>query len=90
MPLQQELRKRIEEKFGQEIKSSADYDRLKEDIEHVTKYTIGLSTLKRMFGFANDCVGFRHSTMDVIAKYCGYESAEDMTRNLGATLSAID
>lgn len=78
-----ELRKRIEEAYGQEVKYSQDCEALAMAIEERTGQRLGVSTLKRMFGFVGEQVTPRGSTMDVIAQFLGYEDMKDMSRQLG-------
>ena len=65
--------KLIERRFGKEVRYPSDCDALSQSIYDATGERIGVTTLKRLFGF----VEYRHvpraATLDVLAKYLGYE-----------------
>lgn len=84
MPLSKQFQQRIEAVFGRPVKCSADCEALAECIFQVTKKTIGVTSLKRMFGLATDTTENRRgSTMDQIAQYLGYKDKKEMDRMLG-------
>ncbi len=83
MALSKQLKKKIEERLGTPLKYSADCDRLAAAIEDATGERLGVTTIKRMFGFAGEQVEPRGTTMDIIAQYLGYANMRDMTRQLG-------
>lgn len=78
-----ELRKKIEEAYGQQVKYSQDCEALAMAIEERTGQRLGVSTLKRMFGFVGEQVVPRGSTMDIIAQFLGYDDMKDMARQTG-------
>lgn len=83
----------IAERFGREIRYSQDCEALSEDVFARTGERLGVSTLKRMFGFTAAVVEARPSTMDIIAQYLGYgngykELAADLDDD--ASISAFD
>lgn len=67
------IRDMIQARFGREVKYSQDCEALSENIYEVTSQRLGVTTLKRMFGFTSAAVMPRESTMDIIACYLGYE-----------------
>ncbi|MBN2727810.1 MAG: hypothetical protein JXR53_01155 [Bacteroidales bacterium] len=67
-------RRQIEKKFGQEIRYPSDCDALAAHIQHITKQNISVSTLKRILGFVSGVKEPRLFTLDVLAKYIGYEN----------------
>lgn len=70
----------IERKLGRNVSSPHDCSILMYDIKSVTGESVGLNTLKRMFGFIESNRVARLSTLDVMARYAGYRSwAEVMT-----------
>lgn len=83
MALSKELKKKIEERLGSPLTYSADCERLATAIEDATGERLGVTTIKRMFGFAGEQVEPRGTTMDIIAQYLGYADMKDMTRQLG-------
>lgn len=78
-----ELRKKIEEAYGQPVKYSQDCEALAMAIEERTGQRLGVSTLKRMFGFVGEQVVPRGSTMDIIAQFLGYDDMKDMACQTG-------
>jgi hypothetical protein len=64
----------IEKKFGKEIRYPSDCDSLSEDIFISTKQKISVSTLKRLLGFVSGVQEPRLYTLDVLAKYLGYNN----------------
>ena len=64
----------MEKKFGKEIRYPSDCDSLSEDIFISTKQKISVSTLKRLLGFVSGVQEPRLYTLDVLAKYLGYNN----------------
>ncbi|MDE6266501.1 MAG: hypothetical protein K2M07_04020 [Muribaculaceae bacterium] len=87
------IRNLIAERFGREVRYSQECEALSEDIFERTGERLGVSTLKRMFGFTGADVAPRPSTMDIIAKYLGfnggYKELEVALRD-GMIISAFD
>lgn len=73
----------IERKLGQNISSPHDCSILMYDIKSVTGESVGLNTLKRMFGFIESNRAARLSTLDVVARYVGYRSWADVVSAMG-------
>ena len=76
----------LEEKKGSPIRSSSDCERLALDIESATGERLGVTTLKRLLGFTSEKAEPRISTIDIIARYLGFESysiLEDSINNKG-------
>ena len=74
MKLSPYMKDLLEQKCGREIRLSGDCEYLALDIESVIGEHIGVNTLKRLFGFIDDEREPRISTLDVIARYLGFES----------------
>ena len=72
--INQEIIKKIEEKFGKKLLYSQDCEALSEAILEQTGERIAVSTLKRMAGFVSKKCQPRLSTMDIIARFIGYPS----------------
>ena len=64
----------LEQKCGKDIRLSGDCEYLALDIESVTGEHIGVNTLKRLLGFIDDERDPRTSTLDIIARYLGFEN----------------
>ena len=62
------------QRSGNEIRLSRDCELLTLDIEAATGEHIGVNTLKRLLGFIADERTPRTSTLDVIARYLGYDN----------------
>ena len=66
----------LKQKSNRDFRFSGDCEYLALDIESVTGEHIGVNTLKRLLGFINDEREARISTLDVIARYLGFENWE--------------
>lgn len=76
------LKKEIEHKYGRKIVYSQQCESLAEAIYEAIGERLGLTTLKRFFGFTSETAEPRGSTLDILARYCGYENFEVMKLNL--------
>lgn len=88
--LNQEIIKKIEEKFGRKLQYSNDCESLSEAILEETGERLSVATLKRMAGFASLSVEPRKSTMDIIAQYVGYPNYELLAKELGQDTEISD
>jgi hypothetical protein len=64
----------LRQKSQKDFRLSGDCEFLALDIESVTGEHIGVNTLKRLLGFIDDEREPRTSTLDVIARYLGFEN----------------
>ena len=64
----------IEEVFGKKIETPHDCELLAIDIEKKTKERLGLNTIKRLFGIIDYEFNPRMETLNILAKYSGFES----------------
>ena len=78
-----EILRRIREKAGMNMTKSVDFDILAQAIKDKTKESLGVNTLKRLFGYKTDKVVPRLSTMDVIAQYLDCADYESLIKELG-------
>ena len=68
------MREAIEKKAGRKMESAYDFEWLATQIEQRTHEVVGINTLKRMWGyFTGEPANTRHSTLDVLAKYLGFQ-----------------
>ena len=74
----------IETTLGAEIRYPSDCDRLSLHISDRLKETIGITTLKRLFGFAADASSPRLSTLDILARFLGYADFNDFEERVGS------
>lgn len=73
---------KIGETLGTPIIYPGDCERLALDIRLRLNETIGVTTIKRLMGFASDVAEPRKSTLDLLAHYAGYDCYDSMTRDL--------
>ena len=76
------LREKIEETLGKPIRYPSDCDHLAAHIADITGETLGVTTLKRLFGFVADVKAPRLSTLDILAIYAGYKNYDVMRLTL--------
>ena len=81
--LPKEIIDKLGETFGSPIRYPSDCERLSADISHRLNEIIGVTTLKRLFGFVNDVKMPRQITLDILARYSGFDTYELMIRELG-------
>ncbi|MCH5214132.1 MAG: hypothetical protein J1E97_02990 [Muribaculaceae bacterium] len=72
----------IERCYGQPLKYPADCHRLAINVRQTLNETIGVTTLKRILGFVSDVEEPRKSTLDILARYCGFTDYEEMKRKV--------
>jgi len=75
-------RNQIEEKFGKPLRYPSDYDALSIDIKVATGERISINTLKRLTGAIDDVKEPRLSTLDIIAKYLGFNDWDVYIKNM--------
>lgn len=78
-----EILRRIKEKAGISMNKSVDFDILAQSIKDKTNESLGVNTLKRLFGYKTEKVVPRLSTMDIIAQYLGCSDYESLIKELG-------
>lgn len=83
MANENEILRLIREKVGLEMMRSADFDVLAQAIQDKTGETLGVNTLKRLFGFKTERVAPRLSTMDIIARYLDSADYESLMKTVG-------
>ena len=76
----------MENQCGRKMLRSADCNYLALDIESLTGEHIGVNTIKRLLGFINDERNTRMTTLDIIARYLGCETWEQLQSCLGRKL----
>ena len=79
------LKAEIERAYGQPLKYPADCNRLSMSIRDSLNETIGATTLKRILGFVSDVKAPRISTLDILAKYCGFSDYDEMKRKVAGS-----
>jgi hypothetical protein len=74
----QVLIEEIEETFGKRVSTSRDCIQLSEDIYFKTSYTINPNTLRRCFGLVKADYPPSSGTLNILSRYCGFDSFEEM------------
>ena len=76
----------LEKKSGTRLDSSASCERLVLDIESKIRERLGFTTIKRLLGFTSEQAEPRQSTLNILARYVGfnsYKELEDAINNKG-------
>ena len=74
MVLSFHIQEQLRCKCGLELRQPSDIEQLTLDIEKITNEHIGVNTMKRLLGFISDERTPRTTTLDVIARYLGYDN----------------
>lgn len=61
----------VECSFGHKVSTTKDFTLLSSDISHRLDKKVGVSTLKRIWGYVNEEVTPREATLDILAEYIG-------------------
>ena len=80
--LNKNIIKLLEEKSGKKLNSSSACERLALDIESETGEKLGFTTLKRLLGFTTEQAEARQSTLDILARYLGFNSYKELEDGL--------
>ena len=75
------LKELIQKEFGKKIEYSYQCDALSQAIQDSTSEAISITTLKRLFGFAQNPHLARKSTLDILARYVGYSDYEKFIKD---------
>lgn len=74
------LLKTVDQTFGTRPHTPTDFMMLASDIQQSIGRTIGLSTLKRLWGYVNDQTGTTYSTLSILSRYAGYKDWDNFCR----------
>ncbi|MDE5997744.1 MAG: hypothetical protein K2G77_06000 [Muribaculaceae bacterium] len=66
------LREVVEDAFGLKPVSPTNFDNLSYQIFSTTGHKVGVSTLKRFWGYVKSPYNATHTTLSVLARYAGY------------------
>ncbi len=86
MILSSEIKQLIAFRFGREIQYSKDCEALARSIYKHSNESIGITTLKRLYGFAKEIGEPRLSTLNVVASYVGVSDWESLKSGAGLRL----
>lgn len=76
------IKEMLEKRVGYEIRYPSDCERLMYEIADTTHQHIGVTTLKRLFGFVNGTSAPRMSTLDILAHFLGYRNYDQLLLSL--------
>jgi len=79
------LLNRIEKKYGRDLRTPSDFESLSAVMEYSTGDHISASTLKRLWGYIHIATSPRVATLNILAKYAGYQNFRDFCTNLENT-----
>lgn len=75
----EELKSLIQQKYGQSLNTSTDFEQFTLEFEKTTEEKISASTLKRMWGYVGDAHKTRVATLDSLSRYLSFENFYDFT-----------
>ena len=68
------VEQKLREKSGFRLSTASDIEKLVHDIESETREHVGVNTVKRLLGYLPDEREPRVGTLDVIARYLGFDT----------------
>ena len=89
IPELQQLLSEVEKTFGESVNTSKDFARLSISISQKVKDTLGATTLKRLWGYISHVTIPRISSLDILAKYVGYDNFKDFKSKIHAKDSSV-
>ncbi|MCR5424807.1 MAG: hypothetical protein K6E93_08655 [Bacteroidales bacterium] len=66
------LKRLVEESAGHEMETSSDFEHLHVQMQHRIGEVVGVSTLKRIWGYIDGYDSVRESTLDIVSRFVGY------------------
>jgi len=75
-----ELKKRIEDELNRKMLSPNDFFFLASAIEERTRQTVSPATLKRLWGYVEGTDQIRHSTLEILSKFLGFDGWNDFVK----------
>lgn len=72
--------KKVEETSGLKPRTPKQFDELAERIYYQTGRVISPTTLKRIWGYIDEPLSTRRSTLDILAGYCGWKDYDDFEK----------
>lgn len=82
------IKTRLEAKLKHQIRYPSDCFALAVDIEKTTGERLGVTTIKRVLGFVEDNASHRMATLDIIARYLGYENYDYLMDSFNSETSS--
>lgn len=68
-----ELLSFVEKRYGKPLRTTTDFDEFSLFLKRQWSADLSTSTLKRLWGYVNDCHQPRAHTLDLLSRYIGYE-----------------
>ena len=81
MLMMQRLKKEIEAALGREMRTPNDFEYLRERIYSRLQIMISRTTLMRIWGYLDEKVVPRESTLSILAQFLGYRNWEEFQQN---------
>lgn len=78
----EKLKKEIETALHRQMKTPKDFDFLKDSLYARLHILVSSTTLKRLWGYLEEDVTPRESTLDILTQYLGYRSWDEYKRNV--------
>ena len=75
------LRKEVEAAIGKQMHSAHDFDMLSNAICEKLQERLSVNTLKRLWGYLDNDVQPRETTLDILAKFVNFQDWNDFTKN---------
>lgn len=79
------LREAVAAKFQRRIATTCDFNQLSESIKTAVNDTLGPSTLKRIWEYIEPHRRARQSSLDILARYAGYDDFASFCQVVGET-----
>ena len=79
--MMQRLQKEIEKALGREIRTPKDFEYLKKCVYSRLQVMISRTTLMRIWGYLDERVEPRESTLSILAQFLGYRNWEEFQQN---------
>ncbi len=80
----QNLLDAVEKKYGHKVATTKDFEMLSAIMQYEMRESLGASTLKRLWGYIPDNVTPRVSTLNILARYTGFDSFKSFCDSLHA------
>lgn len=74
IPEIEELKSLVEKKYSRRLSTTTDFEEFSVVLKKSRQETVSPSTLKRMWGYVHDTHKTRKFTLDILARYVGYDN----------------
>lgn len=80
IPEIEELKSLVEQKYGRLLSTTTDFEEFSLCLDRHLQQSISPSTLKRIWGYVNDSHKTRKFTLDILARYIGYDNFDSFVK----------